>query len=147
MGKATFHMRRASRHISGTPAGKERDWRSSTRRLLLQSGRRRRGRRSVKVLLLTGRTKLLGRRRQGTRPVALDNVAHSRILDRGHRRSVLSSRVVYLRMLMTVVGRSKAVTRGCTRCRRRRRGLSADGGRAGRSCREENKVCLRVGSK
>ncbi len=148
MGKATFHVRCASRHISGTPAGKERDWRPSTRRLLLQSGRRRRGRRSVKVLLLlTGRTKLLGRRRQGTRPVALDNVAHSRILDRGHRRSVLSSRVVYLRMLMTVVGRSKAVTRGCPRCLRRRRGLSADGGRAGRSCREENKVGLRVGSK
>ena len=137
----------ASRHFSGTVAGKQRNWRSSTRGLLLQGGRRRRSRRSVKAMWLTGRTKLMGRRRQGTRSVTVDDVAHSGILDRRNRRRVLSSRVVCLRVLMTVVGRSTAVTRGCTRCRRRRRGLSADGRRADRRCRKENKVCLLVVSK
>lgn len=110
--------------IPGAIASEKRNRWSITRGLLLKQGGGGRGsRRSVKVVLLTSRSRLLERRRRCNGSSSLAEIAHSGVLDWRCRRC-LQSRVSSM-LLLALRGRSDARFKGCTRRRRSTLGLDA----------------------
>lgn len=98
------------------------------------------------VLLLTSRTKLLERRRRCGGSSSLNKIAHSWVLNRRYRKSLLSRVSSLMLLLQAVRGRSKAKIRGYTR--RRRSTLHSRSSKAGvRRSRKQYKVYFLVGRK